>query len=313
MFNIMVTSADHAWEEGVYTWPLSRIFEGTADAIKARFTPLSADTLQALADLPTLFMYEQQTAGVPRVGKIVKIQSRGAEVRVVFEFDHSLPAFDEAVIQRLQWDLQLEGFEFSRSHWAVKEGDLNQIFRDALGVSMEGAIPEPVGEVFADRPASAVEIRPSRVFVVHGRDEAAKHSVARFLETKVRLEPVILSERPNQGRSILTKFQQEAEGVEFAVVIMTADERGDIHIVGTPADNITGIKRARQNVVFELGFFIGKFGPERVCALVAEGVEIPSDFHGIVYIPFDNNDGWQRRLVTELQSADIPVSADWWK
>jgi predicted nucleotide-binding protein len=78
--------------------------------------------------------------------------------------------------------------------------------------------------------------------------------------------------------------------------------------VGKAEDGSSLNPRARQNVVFELGFFIGKLGPEKVVALVKGEIEIPSDFDGVVYISLDKDD-WQRRLGIELQEAGYVV--DW--
>jgi predicted nucleotide-binding protein len=140
---------------------------------------------------------------------------------------------------------------------------------------------------------------PSRkVFVVHGRDNDAKNEVARFLG-RLGLEEIILHERANRGRHLLTKFQEESEGASFAVVLITPDDEGAL--VGEPHR-----KRARQNVVFELGFFIGKMGPANVAALVKGDVERPSDFDGIGYINLDAAGGWKGLLARELKAAGVP-------
>jgi predicted nucleotide-binding protein len=308
MFNVMVTAGDNAWEEGAYTWDRTRILEHTSDVIREPLSALSNDALEELAKLPTLFMYEQHANGTPRVGTIKRIQRRGSEFRVIFEFDEGIPALSQEQIVELKWELQLNDYEFSRTHWAVKDGDLFAILRESghiPEVAQIAAMPEP--------PAATVDVTPAKVFLVHGRDEAAKHSVARFLEKRVGLDVVILSERPNLGRSILTKFQEEADGAAFAIVLMTGDDIGSLRpeLAGDIAPQ--QIQRPRQNVIFEMGFFIGQLGVGRVCALVPAGVERPSDYDGVVYVPFDDQDGWQRKLVTELHAANVPVSATWWQ
>lgn len=136
-----------------------------------------------------------------------------------------------------------------------------------------------------------------KVFVVHGRDEELKNAVARFLN-KIELQEVILHEKPNLGRHILTKFQDEAADVAFAVVLMTPDDLGGL----VESELAT---RARQNVVFELGFFIGKLGPQRVVALVKGEIERPSDFDGIVYIPVDAAGAWKMLLAREFKAASL--------
>lgn len=152
------------------------------------------------------------------------------------------------------------------------------------------------------RPPPARPKQRRKVFIVHGHDEGPREAVARFLE-KLDFEPVILHERPNKGRTIIAKFQQEAADVGYAVVLMTPDDQGGK--VGAP-----GKPRARQNVVFELGFFIGALGPEKVAAMVKGDLERPSDFDGVIYISIDDG-GWRQKLAKELEAAGFTM--DWAK
>jgi len=138
------------------------------------------------------------------------------------------------------------------------------------------------------------------VFVVHGRDESAKHSIARFLE-QIGLSPIILHEQPDKGRTIIQKFEDHTD-VVFAVVLLTPDDEG--RLWGSSG----GLSlRARQNVILELGYFIGKLGRARVCALKGDGVEEPSDLHGVLYIPLDSGDAWRLTLARELKAAGLNV------
>ena len=137
------------------------------------------------------------------------------------------------------------------------------------------------------------------VFIVYGHDEAAKESVARFIE-KLELKPVILHEKPNEGRTIIEKFEDHAD-VGFAVVLLTPDDVGAL--VGKE-DKLK--PRARQNVILELGFFLGKLGRKRVCALYKD-IEIPSDYKGVLFIPMDKNNGWQLSLAKEIKAAGIEI------
>lgn len=145
-------------------------------------------------------------------------------------------------------------------------------------------------------------VSPRRVFIVHGHDEAARYAVSDFLR-KADFDPVVLHDQPNKGRTISSKCREEADDVGSAVVLMTPDDEG----AKAGASSLNA--RARQNVVFELGFFIGKLGPERVAALVKGPVERPSDFDGIVYIEMDAAGGWRFTLGRELQAAGLKV--DW--
>jgi hypothetical protein len=168
------------------------------------------------------------------------------------------------------------------------------------GLREQLAFAEPSDEPSEEGPYEP-EPKPlqRRIFVVHGHQDGPREAVARFLE-KIGFEAVILHERPNKGRALITKFQDEAAGIGFAVVIMTGDD------VGGPVDGNTQ-PRARQNVIFELGFFIGALGPARVAAIVASGVERPSDFEGVVYIPLDGE--WKTTLARELKATGYEI--DW--
>ena len=147
------------------------------------------------------------------------------------------------------------------------------------------------------------QISTNEIFIVHGRDEGAKNAVARFIE-RLDLVPVILSEIPGDGRTIIEKFEEHAQ-VGFAVVLLTPDD------VGALQDGKNNRKpQARQNVIFELGFFIGRLDRRRVRALVRGEVEIPSDYAGIEYIPLDDSDGWKLRLIQELKSVGFKVDAN---
>jgi predicted nucleotide-binding protein len=139
-----------------------------------------------------------------------------------------------------------------------------------------------------------------KAFVVHGRDAVARESVARFLKS-VDIEPVILHEQPNEGRTIVEKFEKYSD-VGFAVVVLTADDTGQLAGAGDAE------RRARQNVILELGFFLGRLGrANKVCPLYEAGVTLPSDYEGVVYVPLDEHGGWKMRLAKELTAAGLPV------
>lgn len=142
-----------------------------------------------------------------------------------------------------------------------------------------------------------------KVFVVHGHGEAARDAVARFL-SMLELEPIILHEQANRGRTIIEKFEDHAD-VGFAVVLLTPDD------IGAAKKDQGGLKpRARQNVILELGFFIGRLGRERVCALKSHNVENPSDVDGMVYINLDEPEVWKTGLVRELKAAGFDIDAN---
>jgi predicted nucleotide-binding protein len=139
-----------------------------------------------------------------------------------------------------------------------------------------------------------------KVFIVHGRDDGPREAVARFLE-RLGFEAVILHEQANQSRTVIEKVEGYSD-VGFAVVLLTPDDEGNLKgEVPHP--------RARQNVLLELGYFIGKLTRARVCTLKVGDLEIPSDWRGVVDEPFDEFGGWKRKLALELQAASYEV--DW--
>jgi predicted nucleotide-binding protein len=147
------------------------------------------------------------------------------------------------------------------------------------------------------KPSGAGE---QRVFIAHGHDEVAKLKVARFIE-EMGMTPVILMEQANIGRTVIEKFEQNTD-VGFAVVILTPDDTASLRGGGAKVR-----LRARQNVILELGYFFAKLGRKMVCALHKDQVEIPSDIHGLLYIPMDEGEGWKMRLAKEMKKAGMPV------
>lgn len=140
------------------------------------------------------------------------------------------------------------------------------------------------------------------VFLIHGHDNGAKNEVARFLE-RLELDVVVLHEQPDQGRTIMEKFEQYTN-VEYVVALLTPDD------VGRRRDSGTLHTRARQNVIFELGFFTGHLGRHNVCALTKGDIEIPSDYSGVIYVRLDGDGAWKLRLVKELRAAGLAVDAN---
>jgi predicted nucleotide-binding protein len=141
----------------------------------------------------------------------------------------------------------------------------------------------------------------NRVFIVHGRDERLKESCARLIE-RLGLEAIILHEQANQGRTIIEKFEEYSE-VAFAVILLTPDDEGRLRNI----EDKTLYPRARQNVILELGYFIGILGRERVCAMYTEGIELPSDLSGVVYTLVDGSEMWKHKLAKEMEAAGLNV------
>lgn len=185
--------------------------------------------------------------------------------------------------------------------WLSGKSKMLNLFNTMLEELKLFGIPQKVEKV------QKADVKSSnRIFIVHGHDEAMKQAVARTVE-KLGLEPIILHEKPSEGRTIIEKFTDYSD-VSFAIVLLSPDD------VAYPKDQSPkeAKLRARQNVIFELGFFIGKLGRNRVLVLYQEekNFEMPSDYSGVLYTPYDDSGRWQFDLVKELKACGYDVDAN---
>ena len=140
----------------------------------------------------------------------------------------------------------------------------------------------------------------SKVFIVHGHDDAAKESAARFIDN-LGFKAIILHEQASSGRTIIEKIEANTN-VGFAIVLYTPCD------VGAPKGEKDHQKpRARQNVVFEHGYLIGKIGRKNVSALVKGDIETPNDISGVVYIKMDEGDAWKYMVAKEMKKSGYDV------
>ncbi len=149
------------------------------------------------------------------------------------------------------------------------------------------------GEIIMDR---------SKVFIVHGHDTLAKTETARFIE-KLGLEAVILHEQASSGNTIIEKIEENTN-VGFGIVLYTPCD------FGKSSKDSDLNPRARQNVVFEHGYLMGKIGRKNVCALVKSNVETPNDISGVVYVTMDAHGAWKLALIKELRNSGYDVDAN---
>lgn len=144
--------------------------------------------------------------------------------------------------------------------------------------------------------SSQKEFSFTKVFIVHGHDEALKEKIARLIE-KQDIEAIILDEQANQGRTIIEKFEENSD-VGGAICLFTADD------VGKKKGGEIEKARARQNVVFETGYFMGKLGRDHVVIIAEHEMEFPSDLSGIVY---SNKENWEFTVLKELKAMGYSI------
>jgi predicted nucleotide-binding protein len=158
-------------------------------------------------------------------------------------------------------------------------------------------------------PTLEAKVIPDKknVFIVHGHDLVMRNEVARFLSDQ-SLEPIILDEKPGRSKALIDKFETYAKTCGFAIILLSPDDWG-----GPNRCYKKQLKpRGRQNVILEMGWFMGRLGRENIVILYknTENIEFPSDEHGVHYVPFDNQGSWVNKLITELKAANYDVSRD---
>lgn len=144
-----------------------------------------------------------------------------------------------------------------------------------------------------------------KIFVVHGHDENLKNDIEIFV-SRIGLEPIVLHRESDEGLTIIEKFERHSD-VAYALILLTPDDVG-CSIAGSEIKGIAESlnSRARQNVVFEFGYFVGKLGRDKVCCIYKEGVELPSDVNGLLYKKVDKDvEAIGFGLIKELKAAGL--------
>ena len=175
--------------------------------------------------------------------------------------------------------------------------------RDILG-ALKGAskileAQQTINPCIKNAPSKKPNFSENKVFIVHGHDSGLLHSVARYISS-FNIEPIILQEQTGNGQTIIEKLETNSD-VNFAIVLLTPDDLGK-------AVSEKELKhRARQNVILELGYFLGKLERTNVRALYDGKVELPSDLIGIEYIKIDNSNGWKLKLAKEMKQSGLKI------
>jgi predicted nucleotide-binding protein len=192
--------------------------------------------------------------------------------------------------------LDLGHFKESLEHINLSKKSLDLILTE---IKLNSQKPEKPKKKVEDLEAKPNKITKSKVFIVHGHDEGLKQSVARFLE-RLKLTPLIINELPSGGNTIIEQIESYSD-VDFAVVLMTGDDEG------RKKREKRFKNRARQNVILELGYFFGKLSRKHVLVIYEKDVEIPSDFLGILHVPYDSAEAWKMRLAKELKESGFGI------
>lgn len=225
-----------------------------------------------------------------------------AELKAVYDGDGVSLEFD-AWTRSTERSSARSTFPYAKS--SLEEGikklrDL--VERLPLALEPEALQVRP-GKVDKTSQAHGAAVDSSNVFIVHGRSAGGfRDSVARFIE-QLGLIPVILADQANEGRTLIEKFEASALNVGYAIALLTPEDWA----YGPNDEPPPRPNRARQNVILELGYFMASLGRKNVVALQQEGLEVPTDILGIVYIPLDNAGAWKTLLARELSAAGYDI------
>lgn len=151
--------------------------------------------------------------------------------------------------------------KFSRNQLSHLARTIDQVFE--IRANCELTMP----------PASA-KAQDHRVFLSHGRAQDWRQ-VQAYIERDLGLPTLELAQEANGGATIIEKLERAAGQCDCAVIVMTGDDTDG-----------GGQARARENVMHEIGYFHGRYGRHRVILLHEDGVSVPTNLAGIVYIAF---------------------------
>ena len=305
MFNLLISGNPESWDSSPYELERGRsVVEYTTDEIRERYRSFDDKSIRELKSFPCLFVVENEERE-SRIGYITDIRVRQNTVVIHFEFDPILPVLKIGAIEDMRVDIDLGRFELSRTHWAVKDEPIFEILLRKGHISQQQldasqAIKSPPPPVVPPpAPGGQSVFNTSQVFIVHGHDDLAKLEMADFIES-LGLEPIILHMQASSGRTIIEKIEHYSN-VGFGIVLYTPCD------VGSKVGALNGNYRARQNVVFEHGYLIGKLGRPRVTAIVKDTVETPNDISGVVYVALDPLGNWKEELKKEMRSVGYRV------
>lgn len=269
----------------------------------------SADYRAFASLIQQLFKYlEKEAEYNPVYKKYEKIPNKWVEWRLAVKLggDWSIPNdFDEAKafayhLYKLLSEENDRGDQisyelFRDSDHASNIDKLNQSFLDYFNKALEDILNADQ-QISVDKRID--EIKVDRIFIIHGHDNELKKEV-QLLLYRANLTDIVLHEQPDSGGTIIDKLIEESKSACYVIALLSPDD-----------ELADGTTRARQNVILEIGYFLGKLGKERVRLLKKGAVDIPSDLQGILYQDYDEHGAWRIKLLKEMKAVGISVDID---
>lgn len=261
--------------------------EELLDGIKAYKKRLTDEVVEAYSDRGRDYGDERFSSWRKKVGQF---------------FDENLPGETGRLNQKL-FSLAISmrrSLEGDDEYFWRTEGNKVYSYLDSLMLDIKNDEYHPP-EILDEEESREVkkELDHSKVFIVHGHDNETKERTARFIE-KLGYNAIILHEQASGGKTIIEKIESHSN-VGFAIVLYTPDDQGSVK---SDAEDGQLNNRARQNVVFEHGYLIGKLGRSKVIPLVSGSIELPNDISGMVYL---TDTDWQVEVAKEMKVAGYEI------
>ena len=216
---------------------------------------------------------------------------------IIKESDCSLKEY----ATREQAKLSPNIISFILPQYIVKSSDYTRDITNCIIKECKSQLQEITSKSEAPTPNNPqTPMDKSKVFIVHGHDDAAKSEAARFVEN-LGFKAIILHEQASAGNTIIEKIE-EYTNVGFGIVLYTPCDEGV-----SKEEPGQQKPRARQNVVFEHGYLMAKIGRKNVCALVKGDVEIPTDISGVVYIKMEGEKEWKCKVADEMKACGYDI------
>lgn len=147
-----------------------------------------------------------------------------------------------------------------------------------------------------------ISSRSPRIFLIHGRNHFHRDRVANILR-EINAIPIILEHQVVDSRDAIDILYENARNVDFAVAFFTGDDIGRLN-----NEDSADKKRARQNVIFEVGLFMGVLSRKKVVIFWDNEAEKPSDIGGIVTLPVSENDDiLKMKIIQIFNELRLPV------
>lgn len=194
-----------------------------------------------------------------------------------------------------------KGYNLPMNLTYLSHGDINDAVRNFNDLFLEyfQSVLEDIINANPELETNVAEkVAGNTVFIIHGHDNELKTEI-QLLLTRAGVNNLVLHEQPDKGRTIIDKLVEESNNSNYAIALLSPDDRLE-----------DGSNRARQNVILEIGYFIGKLGKERVRILRKGDIEIPSDLQGILYENYDVPGAWKIKICKELIAVGIYVDME---